>query len=69
MLFSLGARLALILEGHEIRFALRSPRPPLIGEILLLLPDGPFVLALARVDDGKLLALRLDFRYRKAEVL
>lgn len=69
MLFSLGARLALILEDRELRFALRAPLPPFIGEILFLLPDGPFVLALARADNGKLLALRLDFRHREAEVL
>ncbi len=69
MLFAFLDGLALILEDRELRFALRPPLPPFIGEILFLLPDGPFVLALARADDGKLLALRLDFRHREAEVL
>ncbi|WP_322794735.1 hypothetical protein [Thermoflexus sp.] len=69
MLFALLDRLALILAEREIRLALRPPLPPFIGELLLLLPDGPFVFALARADDGQLLALRLDFRHREAEVL
>lgn len=69
MLFALLDRLALILAEREIRLALRHPLPPFTGELLLLLPDGPFVFALARADDGQLLALRLDFRRRIAEAL
>lgn len=69
MLFAFLDRLALILAGREIRLALRPSLPPFVGELLLLLPDGPSVLALARADDGGLLALRLDFRRRRAEVL
>ncbi|MEM2493570.1 MAG: hypothetical protein QXE23_08550 [Nitrososphaerota archaeon] len=69
MLFAFLDRLALILAEREIRLALRPPLPPFIGELLLLLPDGPYVLALVRLEDGKLLALRLDFRRRIAEAL
>ena len=69
MLFALLDRLVLILEDRELRFRLRRPLPPLAGEILAMLPDGPGVILWARSADGQHLVFLLDFPRRQARGL
>jgi len=69
VLFALADRLALIIGDRTLRFTVRPPLPPFAGELLFLLPDGPFVFAVALADDGRPMAVRLDLRRREAEAL
>lgn len=62
-------RPALILKDRELRFALHPSLPPLVGELLPLLPNGSSVLTFAQAASGWLFALRLDFRCCRAAIL
>jgi len=69
VVFVLANRLVLRLDGRELRFRLRKPLPPLAGEILAMLPDGPGVIIWARSADGQHRVFLLDFPRRQARGL